>query len=77
MQDCPFFRKEYLVLQPSEKADPFTVTLEAGTYTAQWYSVNSREMKENGKVTVPSDGSTSFTTPFAQAGPTVLYLKVS
>src|SRR5712691_6888287 len=29
--------EEYLVLQPSETVDPFTVTLDAGTYTVEWY----------------------------------------
>jgi hypothetical protein len=66
--------EEYLVLQPSETAEPFTVTLEAGAYNAEWYSVNSRETTEGGTVTVPSDGGISFTAPFAQAGPAILYL---
>ena len=30
--------------------------------------------EEAGKVTVESEGSTSFTAPFAEAGPAVLYL---
>jgi len=67
--------EEYLILQPSETADPFMVTLEAGTYSVQWYSVTTREMKGAGKLTVESDGSASFTAPFAEAGPAVLYLK--
>jgi hypothetical protein len=67
--------KEYLVLQPSETADPFTVTLEAYTYSAQWYSVGSRETKGAGNVVVENPGSVSFTAPFAEAGPAVLYLK--
>ena len=67
--------QEYLVLQPSETADPFTVTLEAGTYSVQWCSVNTRETNGDAKVTVPSDGSINFTAPFAGAGPAVLYLK--
>jgi hypothetical protein len=67
--------KEYLVLQPSETAAPFTLTLEAGTYTVEWYSVNSRETKGDGEVTVGSDGSVSFTPPFAQVSPAVLYVK--
>ena len=67
--------KEYLVLQPSETADPFTLTLEAGDYMVEWYSVTGRETKAAGTVTVEGDGSRSFTAPFAQPGPTVLYLK--
>ena len=67
--------KEYLVLQPGETADPFTLTLEAGTYAVEWFSVNSRETKSAGEVTVKKDGNSSFTTPFSEAGPVVLYLK--
>jgi len=67
--------KEYLVLEPSETADPFTVTLAAGTYTVQWYSVNSRETVEADKVTVESSTTISFSAPFEAAGPAVLYLK--
>ncbi len=67
--------EEYLVLQPSQAADPFTVTLEAGTYTAEWYSVNGRETKDGGEVTVKSPTSVSFSAPFQAAGPAVLYLK--
>ncbi len=67
---------EYLVLQPSETAEPFTVTLEAGAYSVEWYSVTGRETTEGVTVAVPSDGSISFTAPFAQAGPALVYLKV-
>ncbi len=67
--------QEYIVLQPGEIADPFTVTLGAGTYSVEWFSVNQRETKEAGKLTVELNGRTNFTTPFAGAGPTVLYLK--
>ena len=66
--------EEYLVLQPSETADPFTVTLEAGTYAVEWFSVDSRETKGAGEVTVERDESIGFTAPFAEAGPAVLYL---
>ena len=67
--------EEYLVLQPGETAEPFTVTLEAGAYSVEWYSVRSRETKGAGKVIVESPGGTSFEAPFAEAGPTVLHLK--
>jgi hypothetical protein len=67
--------EEYLVLQPSETADPFTVTLEPYTYSVQWYSVGRRETKGAGKVTVEDHKSTRFTAPFAEAGPAVLYLR--
>jgi hypothetical protein len=67
--------EEYLVLQPSETAEPFTLTLEAGAYTVEWFSVNRRETTGGATVTVPSDGSTSFTAPFADAGPAIVYLR--
>jgi hypothetical protein len=69
---------EYLILQPSATADPFTVTLEAGTYSVEWYSVNSRETKKAGTLTVERDRSTSFTALLAESaasGPALLYLK--
>ena len=66
---------EYLVLQPSETNEPFNLTLEKGTYMVEWFSVDSREAKSADNVTVESDGNTSFMTPFADAGPVVLYLK--
>jgi hypothetical protein len=67
--------EEYLILQPSGTGDPFTVSLEAGTYSAEWFSVNGREIRESGSLTVESSGSADFTAPFAQTGPSVLYLK--
>jgi hypothetical protein len=72
--------EEYLVLQPSDAADPFTVTLDAGTYTVEWFNVATRETKKAGKLTVERDRSgesVSFTPPFAEAGPVVLYLVLS
>lgn len=66
---------EYLVLEPAETADPFIVTLAAGTYTVQWYSVNSRETVGADKVTVESATTIGFRAPFEAAGPAVLYLK--
>ena len=66
--------QEYLILQPNETADPFTVMLAAGTYTVEWYSVTTRETKRADNVTIESEGRTGFTAPFA-TGPVVLYLK--
>src|SRR5262249_15350842 len=34
--------EEYLVLQPSETGEPFTLTLTVGSYAAEWYSVKGR-----------------------------------
>jgi len=67
--------EEYLVLQPDEKVDPFTARLEANTYSVRWHSVVSRETKDAGTVEIEDGGNTSFTAPFAEAGPAVLHLK--
>jgi len=67
--------EEYLVLQPDETAGPFTVTLEPYTYSVRWHSVGRRETKGAGKVTVEDHKSTSFTAPFAEAGPAALHLR--
>lgn len=67
--------REYLALQPDETGDPFTVELARGSYKVQWYSINQRETKDAGKIKTWDEGSIPFTAPFAEAGPTVLYLK--
>jgi hypothetical protein len=67
--------EEYLILQPDGTAEPFSLNLEAGTYTVEWFSVNRRETKTNGQVTVDSVGDSKFMAPFAESGPSVLYLK--
>lgn len=66
---------EYLILQPSETGEPFTVTLQSGTYDVEWFNVNRRETKSAGKLTVKRNGKTKFSAPFEEPGPTVLYLK--
>jgi hypothetical protein len=67
--------QEYLVLQPSDATDPFSVTVAAGSYAVEWYSVTSRETRGADNLTVEWDGSVDFRAPFAEAGPAVLYLK--
>ena len=67
--------EEYLVLQPGEGSAPFTVTLEANTYSVRWHSVGSRETEDAGTVTVETRADITFTAPFAEAGPAVLSLK--
>jgi hypothetical protein len=68
---------EYLVLQPNASNDAFDVRLAAGSYDVEWYSVTSRETKQQSKVRVAKDGSVRFTSPFALPGPSVLYLRRS
>jgi hypothetical protein len=67
--------EEYLILQLGDSADPFTVKLEPGTYVVEWFSVNSRETKSDGQVTVDSVGDPKFMAPFEESGPAVLYVK--
>jgi hypothetical protein len=66
---------EYLVLQPNELAPPFTVTLESGIYTVEWFSVTSRQTVSDGEISVESSGTITFTPKGTSAGPVVLYLK--
>ena len=67
--------EEYLVLQPSEASDPFTVTLEPGTYAVEWFSVEGRETAKAQDLTAERSASPAFGAPFETAGSTVLYLK--
>ena len=67
--------KEYLVLQPSEATESFSVELDAGTYSVEWFSVTSRETRHADKVRVKTTAAIDFTAPFATASPIVLYLR--
>ena len=67
--------EEYLVLQPAETTDSFTVMLESGTYAIEWFSVNIREIKSVSEITVKNEGNNSFLPPFEEKGPSVLYIK--
>jgi hypothetical protein len=64
----------YLVLQPNDSADPFTVTLQAGTYAVEWFGVESRKTVKADDVAVESLSSMRFSPPSDATGPTVLYL---
>jgi hypothetical protein len=67
--------EEYLVLQPSETADPFTVTLDAGTYGVEWFGIGGRETALGDDVTAGSTSKIGFSAPFEAGGPAVLHLK--
>ena len=67
--------EEYLVLQPSATAEPFTMRLAAGTYTVEWFGVDSRRTMGAAEVTVEGDESLGFTAPSAGSEPVVLYLR--
>jgi hypothetical protein len=66
---------EYLVLQPEDGNSPFTVNLETGTYTAEWFNVNSRETTKAENMIVEHNESFRFLSPFVNSGSSVLYLK--
>jgi hypothetical protein len=65
---------EYLILQPSETTDPFTVALTAGRYAVEWYSLTSRETLPAEALTVREDGKISLSAPSDIAGPGVVHL---
>jgi hypothetical protein len=67
--------EEYLVLQPSDTADPFTVSVTPGTYSVEWFCVNERRTVLAGVATIT--GPAGFTPPFDPAGPAALYLKTT
>jgi hypothetical protein len=67
--------KEYLVLQPDDTSDSFTVALGPGAYEVEWFNVNRRETKSAKNVKIEKEENTRFTTPFSLASPAVLYLK--
>jgi hypothetical protein len=67
--------QEYLVLQPSGAADRFTVLLEPGTYSAEWFSIQGRQTTPGHATTVDRPMATGFSAPSEASGPTVLYLK--
>jgi hypothetical protein len=67
--------KEYLVLQPNEGVSPFTVKLELGTYTVEWFSISLRQTESDGEKIVKRSGAITFTPKTTMTGPFVLYLK--
>ncbi len=65
--------EEYLILQPTDSGDPFTVKLAPGAYRVEWFSLDRRETTSAGTATADGDATLRFTSPFG-AGPCVLYL---
>jgi hypothetical protein len=66
---------EYLILQPSETADPFTIALTPGRYTVEWHSLASRETAPGAALTVPDDAKINIRAPSEIAGPAVVHLR--
>jgi hypothetical protein len=65
---------EYVVLQPADTTEPFTVTLEPGTYDAEWFGVETRESRQGDRVSVDATATLPFT-PLGSGGPVVLILR--
>lgn len=67
--------EEYLVLQPSPKGGQFTVMLEPGSYTAEWFRIDSRQTAHAPETVIESAVNTRFRAPSRASGPAVLYLR--
>ena len=67
--------EEYLVLQPNEEAEPFTVTVEAGRYAVEWFDITSRQTEVDDERAVEGLETISFTPKERATGPMALYLK--
>ncbi len=50
--------------QPGDAADPFTVSLAAGSYRVDWYSLDTRKTEAAGEVTAERTSTVSFAAPF-------------
>jgi hypothetical protein len=65
---------EYLILQPSETAGPFTAALTPGAYAVEWHSLSNRQTTPDAELTVPDDTKISISIPPAITGPAVVHL---
>jgi hypothetical protein len=63
---------EYLALQPD--AGSFTVTPEPGTYSAEWFAVNTRTTVQGEDTSVEGTAAVRFQSPWP-GEPSLLYLK--
>jgi hypothetical protein len=66
---------EYLILQPSETTDPFTVALTPGQYAVEWHSLPSRDTVPGAVLTIPDDSKINISAPSEIAGPAVVHLR--
>jgi hypothetical protein len=67
--------REYVVLQPSDEAEPFTVELAAGTYDVEWFAVGARTTTKGERLSVARDGTVRLSAPDAVRGASVLHLR--
>jgi hypothetical protein len=66
---------EYLILQPSQAAEPFTAAVMAGRYSIRWHSVRSRETSPEEALTVPDNTKINLAAPPGITGPAVVHLR--
>jgi hypothetical protein len=64
---------EYLVLEPDSDGRAFTVDLRAGSYQVEWFNVITRETTASDVLSVESERTVEFSSPFPP-GPAVVYL---
>jgi hypothetical protein len=69
--------RQYVVLQPGDAEDPFTVTVEPGTYEAEWLDIDRREPLPADRLAVDDRSPRSFRAPAQARGPVVLVLTAS
>jgi hypothetical protein len=67
--------KEYLVLDPGDAGGPVAVTLEPGTYSAEWFSITDRRSVTGRDVIVDRRATVEIQSPTGVSPPVVLYLK--
>jgi hypothetical protein len=67
---------EYLVLQPTDSGEPFTVTVEAGGYELEWFNIASRATVNAPALANAPHGPQRFSPP-TTGSPWALYLKRS
>ena len=66
---------EYLILQPNETGDPFTITLTPGRYAVEWHRLGSRETAPGTTLTAADGNPISVSAPFDAAGSAVVHLR--
>jgi hypothetical protein len=65
---------EYLILQPSEAPDLFTIAPAPGAYAVEWHNLASGETVSGAGLTV-RDTKIRISTPPEIAGPAVLHIR--
>jgi hypothetical protein len=66
---------EYLILEPSETGDAFTVILASGQYAVEWHSLRSRQTVPGTTLIVGDAEAISLSAPSDVAAPAVVHLR--